>query len=93
MKASGFFIVLAALMTHLHVDAAPLSCQMQSMLANVTAIARDQGKSPSQVRATLQKSGDLTNSEIKALIDIAFVHMKNSSPQEISQAVLLVCKG
>ena len=93
MKAPGVFVVLVALITHLHANASPLSCQMQSMLAGLTATARDQGKSPAQVRTTLQKGGDLTNSEIKALIDIAYVHMKKSSPQEISQAVLMVCKG
>ena len=88
MKAVGFFVVLGALITNFPVNAAPLSCQMQSMLAGLTATARDQGKLPAQVRATLQKGGDLTNSEIKALIDIAFVHMKKSSPQEISQATI-----
>ena len=93
MKVAGFFVVLGMAITHLHVNAEPLSCQMQSMLAGLSASARDQGKSPAQIRTTLQKGGDLTNSEIKALIDIAFVHMKKSSPQEISQAVLMVCKG
>ena len=93
MKALGSFLVLVTLMAHLHVNAAPLSCQMQSTLTGLVATARDQGKSPAQIRKTLQKGGDLTNSEIKALIDIVFVHMKNSSPQEISQAVLMVCKG
>ena len=82
-----------ALALHQQLQAAPLSCQMQSMLAGVTAAARDQGKSPQQIKKTLQKDGELTNSEIKALIDIAFVHMKNSSPKEISQAVMLVCKS
>lgn len=93
MKTPRIFVVLVALMMHFHVNAEPLSCQMQSMLAGLTAIARDQGKSPTQVRTALQKGGDLTNSEIKALIDIAFIHMKKSSAQEISQAVLMVCKG
>ncbi len=92
MKASVLFISAAALAVHLQANAAPLSCEMQSMLAGLAATARDQGKTPAQVQAALKKSGDLTNSEIKALIDIAFVHMKKSSPQEISQAVTMVCK-
>jgi hypothetical protein len=66
---------------------------MQSMLAELAAIARDQGKSPAQVKSALKKDGELTNAEVNALIEIAFVRMKNSSPKEISQAVALVCKG
>ena len=93
MRLVSFSLIVGGMLVWQQAAAQRLSCEMQSMLAGLAATARDQGKSPAQLRAALRKAGDLTNTEIQALIDIAYVHMRNSPPSQVSQAVTLVCKG
>ena len=88
----SILLVLSGSLTMVNVSAAPLSCQMQSMLVFAAAVARDQGKSQAQVKTALKKDGELTNSEVKAVLDIVFVHLKNSQPAAISQIVQTMCK-
>lgn len=73
-------------------SAAPLSCEMQQLLTYTAALGRDKGWPPSKTREALKKGDELTNAEVKSVIDIVYVHMKNSTPKEIAQAVALVCK-
>lgn len=68
-----------------------LSCQMQSMLVKVAAMARDTGSSRGQVASTLAKAGDLSKAEINAVVSIVFDSMKNESPETIEKTVYAIC--
>jgi len=69
----------------------PLSCQMFAMLAETSAMLRDQGRTESEVKAILKQGGDLTNKEIQALLETTFKLFKSSPPSEISKIVLAAC--
>lgn len=71
----------------------PLSCQMFTLIAVTTANLRDQGRSKEEVRAILNKGGDLTKKEINTFLDMAFVKFKNRSPDEIENIVVAACSS
>jgi len=68
-----------------------LSCPMQAMLVRLAATARDTGSSRGQVATALAKAGDLSKSEINAVVSIVFDSMKNESPETISKTVSSIC--
>lgn len=71
---------------------APLSCNMQMLLTGITAMQRDQGVSRKDAKIANTQDTDLTNKEIKTILDRVYVKGKNQTPDQIKDDVYRKCE-
>ena len=71
----------------------PLSCEMQMMLNGLTAWERDQGVSRTQGVVARNTDGELTQQEIKQILDRVYVHQRSRTPDQIKDEVYRKCQG
>ena len=70
----------------------PLSCEMEALLNGTTAMHRDAGASRNANALNKNPDGELTNREIKEILDRVYIHQKNRTPDQIKDAVYENCK-
>jgi hypothetical protein len=70
----------------------PLSCEIEALLNGTTAMHRDAGASRIANALNKNPDGELTNREIKEILDRVYIHQKNRTPDQIKDAVYGNCK-
>jgi len=70
----------------------PLSCEMQMMLTAGTAMERDMGKPREKTVVGLNADRELTNREIKKILDRVYVQGKYETIDQIKDDVYRQCK-
>ena len=70
----------------------PLSCRMQVLLHMTYATSRDSGRSRRESYDVINSGGDLTQSEIKLILDNIYIKYKDKSPEEIGNIIHRRCK-
>lgn len=70
---------------------APLSCRMQKLLVASSAMRRDGGATKSNVKATLASGGDLTQAELKAVVDLVYGELKRMPAEAAGEVAFERC--
>ena len=70
----------------------PLDCKMQAHHSVMAAMQRDRGTAREATSVAKNRSGKLTDDEIKAILDRVYVSLKNEKPSQIGAAVYSECQ-
>lgn len=85
-------VVLAALVP-VTTLAAPLSCEVESLLNGMTAMQRDQGVSRQATAVNANPDGELTKREVKEILDRVYKNQRTRTPDQIKDAVYAACQN
>ena len=90
LYCSAFYI---SALNQVQAQVAPLSCGMQMMLTGMTALHRDKGVPREGAPIVTSKTGELTQKEIKTILDRVYVSGKNQTPDQIKDDVYKRCEN
>lgn len=93
MKTHTAFAMIATSLTcgSAFAEQAPLGCKMQTHHSVMAAMQRDKGTAREATSVAKNRSGKLTEAEIKTILDRVYISMKDEKPRQIGTVVYSEC--